>query len=208
MSEVIKLKCKPQKFSANLDVIYEEENRRVDQINPLAELNKELERRFEEGFNRGYEQARADLEEENTSEMIKKSEEFIKILSSLEEKISNYETSFDQIVAEVSVKIAEKIIQSQLPEKESLKNIIKTAAQKIIGANEIIIRLNPSDYELLTPSDFDGIAGNKFSKINFDVNPKVEPGGCFIETEIGNVDARIDSQIEQLRKAFKLDERE
>ena len=208
MSEVIKLKCKPQKFSANLDVIYEVENRHADQINPIDELNKELERRFEEGFNQGYEQARKDLEEENTNEMIKKSEEFIKILSSLEEKISNYETAFDQIVAEVSLRIAEKVIQTQLPERESLKSIIKASAQKIIGANEIVIRLNPADYELLTPSDFDGIAGNKFSQIKFDVNPKIEPGGCFIETEIGNVDARIDSQIEQLKIAFNLNERE
>jgi flagellar assembly protein FliH len=203
MSEVIKLKCKPQKFSANVDLVYEVENKPEQKTNPVEELNKEFEKRFEEGFNRGYEQAKEDLEQENTNEMLKKSEEFIKILSSLEEKISNYESSFDHIVAEVSLKIAEKVIQSHIPEKESMLALIKSAAQKIIGANEIVIRLNPEDYQLLTPSDYDGLAGNKFTKINFDITQKVERGGCFIETEIGNVDARIDSQLELLRKAFE-----
>ena len=42
-----------------------------------------------------------------------------------------------------------------------------------------------------------------FSKIKFESDERIETGGCFIETEIGNVDGRIVPQLKELKKQFE-----
>ncbi|MEJ2615740.1 MAG: FliH/SctL family protein, partial [Ignavibacteriaceae bacterium] len=41
-----------------------------------------------------------------------------------------------------------------------------------------------------------------FSKIKFEQDDRIEQGGCVVETEIGNVDGRISSQFNELKKYF------
>jgi len=203
MSEVIKLKFKGNnKFKANFDSFTAADGEIKEKINYENELKKQSEAAYKQGYDDGFNQAKFDIESQYADEMLDKSEEFIKILSSLEEKISAYEASFGDIVAKVAVKIAEKILYTQLPNKETFERIIKEASQKIVGADEIVIRLNPTDYANLKLDELERSLGGGFGKISFDVTNKVNVGGCFIDTEIGSIDARIETQLEEVLNAI------
>jgi flagellar biosynthesis/type III secretory pathway protein FliH len=39
--------------------------------------------------------------------------------------------------------------------------------------------------------------------IKFEIDDNIEIGGCLIETEIGNLDARISSQLNEISKALE-----
>jgi flagellar assembly protein FliH len=96
--------------------------------------------------------------------------------------------------------IAEKIIKREMETSSVISDILKDSVKKILGANNLIIRVNPSDYHEIIGEKKNLLSEESFSKVQFEQDERIERGGCFIETEIGNVDARISSQFTEIRK--------
>ncbi len=201
MSEILKLHIKSKSLKAVVSG--------NDLVTPIVAeyeedtVEKELEKRFADGYEQGYAKAKEELEEVSENELLKKTEEFYNILFNFETTLKEYENDFLKIVVNVSKAIAEKIVKKEVESVEILEETLREAASKIIGANEVIIKLNPEDYNFITQNDRASFMANKFSRIKFEGDSKIDKGGCFIETEIGNVDARISTQINEITKALK-----
>jgi flagellar assembly protein FliH len=82
------------------------------------------------------------------------------------------------------------------------KILLKNSIKKIIGANDILVKINPKDFELLNAGSVHFLDTTD-TKIRFEISENIQQGGCFIESEVGNVDARISSQLEELNRIFK-----
>lgn len=212
MSSVIKLKAKPRA----LKTVMKNQEQFSNPVDHVAEqrlqMKKEIERQYkvgydegyEEGFQRGkdagYTEALHQLEEKYIGEVNKKTEEYYNILSSFEEKLLEYEGSFDEIIIKLAGKIAEKIVQREISERSTVESIIRASLKKIMGANEVAIKINPQDYELLDKENKLKVFDQAFTRVKFEINEQISVGGCFIETDIGNVDARISTQLEEMQK--------
>lgn len=155
-----------------------------------------------QAFQQGRKAAIDELETNYANDMEHKKKEFGIIAESIENKIKDYELSFEKIVLEISFNIAETILKKNLKRDTIIKETLKEASKKIIGADKLVIKLNPTDYELVK-SNAHEILGEDFNKIKFEADDKIENGGCFIESEIGNVDGRISSQLNELKKQLK-----
>jgi flagellar assembly protein FliH len=201
MSSVLKLKNKPKNFKTELDK--EQLINAEKEIETQLIQKQEIQLRYEKAFREGYENARKELQNEFENNLIKKSEEFYKILSSFEGKLADYDSSLPEIISNVSLMVAEKIVSAHLENKSIINETIKKAVQKILGANEIIIKINTGDYELLNSSNNISFIDNTNTKVKFEISDKISPGGCLIESEIGNVDARIASQFEEMMRTFR-----
>ena len=162
-----------------------------------------MERKYQTGFDEGYQKAKDDLENEYSEELLKKTEEFYQILANFELKLIDYEKSFDEIVITVSTKIAEKIVQREVENKTAIQSTLKEAVRKIMGANEIIIKINPQDYNSITQDGTQKDLEKNFSKIRFEQDGNIDIGGCLIESETGNVDARISTQLDEITKQLR-----
>jgi len=201
MSDILKLHIKSKSLKAIIP------NDNMD--NPLVaeyeedSIAKEFEKRFTEGYEQGYQKAKEELEEATENELLKKTEEFYNVLSGFESTLKEYENDFLKIILSVSKAIAEKIVRKEVENFSILEETLRESASKIIGANEVIIKLNPFDYDYITKNNGASFMNNNFSRIKFENNSKIEKGGCFIETEIGNVDARISTQIGEITKALE-----
>ena len=68
-----------------------------------------------------------------------------------------------------------------------IEKILDQNLRKIIGANDIVIKLNPKDHELIEKSSKEYFASSGITKIRFESNDNIQIGGCFIESEIGNL---------------------
>ncbi len=154
-------------------------------------------------FNNGKEAALAELEAKYAQNLLSKYSDFEKLSNSINNAFAEYEKSFEKIVVDLSIQIAERIIRREITEKSIVEKSITEASQKIIGADSIVIKLNPSDYELLEDSGKGLFSNENFSKINFETDDKVAAGGCLIESDIGNVDARITTQIAELKQKIE-----
>ncbi len=177
-----------------IDDIYKEEENK---------FRKELENQYQNGFNEGFEAAQSQLEQQFNEQIMSKSEEFYQILSGIEERLQSYEKSFESIVIAVSSKIAQKILNREIENKSIVENTLRNAIGKVLGAGGIILRLNPADYELLNQGDFIVTLNNSFSKLKFEMDESIEKGGGMIETEIGSVDARVSTQLEEIIKQLE-----
>jgi len=201
MSNVLKLKSKPKNFKTEFENEHLIEAEK--EIESQLIQKQEIQIRYEKAFKEGYEKARKELQNDFENQLIKKSEEFYKILSSFEEKLADYDSSLPEIISSVSLMVAEKIVSAHLENATIINETIKKAVHKILGANEIIIKINPGDYELLNSGNNIRSFDNTNMKVKFEISDKISSGGCLIESEIGNVDARIASQFEEMMRIFR-----
>jgi flagellar assembly protein FliH len=106
---------------------------------------------------------------------------------------------------ELSLKIAEKIVNSAvLSDNDFLKSTISAVLNKAADSTNIIIYLNPSDYNSFSKNSetAETLSKNKQSKISFMSDPNLLPGNTFIKTDFGEIDAGIETQLNQIEKAF------
>ncbi|MBZ0182654.1 MAG: hypothetical protein K8F60_09365 [Melioribacteraceae bacterium] len=203
MSDVIKLNIK----SKSLKAVLNEDNISSIDIDDQESNDKrfrvELERQFNLGYNKGYDDAKAELESEYNQQMMEKAEEFYSIIKSFEERIISYETAFEKVVIETSKQISKKIITREIENQSIIETVLKNSLQKVIGANQILIKLNPNDYQSIVKSDFLPELENQFNKVKFEEDEKIEKGGCLINTELGNVDSKISTMVNELIKKLE-----
>jgi flagellar assembly protein FliH len=166
-------------------------------------FQKQLHNNFEKGKTEGYNKARKEFEESFKRELIKRAEEFEKILRTLENNLKGYEEVFDKIVINVAVLIAEKLVKHEIDKNSTITNNLKESIRKVLGANDIRIKLNPKDHEIINSDGKNLILDESYSKIKFELDKNIEPGGCYIETEIGNVDSRMSTQLSEIRRQLE-----
>ncbi len=104
-------------------------------------------------------------------------------------------------VVEISVMIAKKIIGEIAEEgRDIVVNIAKEAIKRASDREVLRIRVAPVDYDALNKKRsellqcIDGI-----KSLIFEADESVQPGGCLIETNQGDIDARIESQIKVIK---------
>jgi flagellar assembly protein FliH len=99
--------------------------------------------------------------------------------------------------------IAEKILHAELKlNPHSQLELVKAALSKVPEANHYTVRMNPADLEGLTIElipEMQSVFGEP-KLIRIEAEPAVARGGCFIETDHGNIDARIRTQMELIMK--------
>jgi flagellar biosynthesis/type III secretory pathway protein FliH len=101
--------------------------------------------------------------------------------------------------------IAEKIIGKMVRENESsIKSIVRQAVESALG-ERITVKLNPEDYKIVSEDEHDfKDVFDRTKRIVFKEDETIKKGGCMVETEVGTIDARLETQLKAIRKALEL----
>ncbi|MEW6653764.1 MAG: FliH/SctL family protein [Bacteroidota bacterium] len=199
MSDVIKLTARSNKSSVKVAAIGAT-NAKEDETDLLK---RQLDDYYRMGYREGQEKARRDLEQDYSNKLIRKYEEVYNILQQYDENLLDLEKSFESLVIETAYEISKKIVQREIENRSVINENVKAAINKIIGANEVRLKMNPADIEALNTDSKNMINSSSFNKIKIEGDERIEKGGCLIETEIGNVDARISTQIIELKRKLE-----
>lgn len=200
MSNVIKLNGK----SARVNVKISDES-----LSPIETDRKdnsieiELHNRYITGFNDGQKEALAKLHQEFVEKLKSKYEQLDVLINQLYEQNRMLNENFNKAVLETAFAIAEKIVQREIEKESTITNLIQSCLKKVLTANQIIIKLNPFDFETVTNDLKDINKSIDVSKIRFEKDEMIDKGGCLVETEIGNADARISSQLNELKRKLE-----
>lgn len=199
MSNVIKLNSHSKKASIKVSGFGTEAEKESD-----ADLfKKQLEENYSRGYREAQEKTRRDVEREYTDKLVRKYEEVYRILQQFDESFIDYELAFEKLVIETAFEVAKKIVQREISNDTIINENVRVAINKIMGANEVRLKLNPSDVDEMTEASKNLINGSSFNKIKIEPDERIEQGGCLIETEIGNVDARISIQLSEMQKQLE-----
>ncbi len=199
MSDVIKLNSQSKKASAKVSRFGN-----ADEKESETDLfKKQLEDYYALGYREAQEKTRRDVEREYTDKLVRKYEEVYKILQQFDESFIDYEKAFEKLVIETAFEVAKKIVQREISNDTIINENVRIAINKIMGANEVRLKLNPSDIDEMTEASKNLIHGGSFNKIKIEPDARIEQGGCLIETEIGSVDARISTQLSEIQKQLE-----
>jgi flagellar assembly protein FliH len=197
MSNVIKLNSKGVKLNVKGSVLSYDETQTDTGENHFKQL---LDEQYSSGYDDGRKEAVLELESEFSKKLAQKFAEFHNIISTYDEKLMSYESAFEKIVLDTSFVIAEKIVKREIEKESIISEVLRASIKKILGANDVVIKLNPDDYESLMSDAQKILSEHSYSKIKFEPEENIEAGGCLIETEIGNVDSRISTQLESIKQ--------
>lgn len=176
-----------------------------------SETEEEYLRRLEEEkneqiFNAGREDAIKELKNHYNETLRSKFVAYESLIFSIDEQMNEYRDAFDKVVINTSFLIASKVLQKSISDSPIITETIKEAIRKVIGANSIVLRLSPTDRALIQETDMEYFDNSSYSNLKFEVDDRIDSGGCLVESEIGNVDARISSQLNELKKALLLEQ--
>ena len=103
------------------------------------------------------------------------------------------------------MEIARKIVGQELTVRpELVVAIVKNALSQIETAGKIRIKLNPDDIDLLnhTPAELGAVLSDT-TTVAFESDSSITSGGCVIETDAGNIDARLETQFKAIDETFQ-----
>jgi len=162
---------------------------KVDQIE-----KESYERGYKEGHDRGYQDGR-----EEVQRLIDRLHTIIsKAIEKRSEIIEESETQLINLVLLISKKVIKVISENQ---KNVVINNVVQALRKLKSRGDVVIRVNIADLELTSEhiKDFMSMVENVKS-ITVLEDSSVDRGGCIIETDFGQIDARISSQLHEIEE--------
>jgi flagellar assembly protein FliH len=150
------------------------------------------ERGRKAGRDAGFDEGRAEVERliERTRTVLERAQDKrVEILAETEQEIID-------LVLLIARKVIKVISENQ--RNVIISNVVQ-ALRKVKGRGNIIIRVNMADVKLSTDHIKDFIKLVEGAKsIQVVEDSTVDQGGCIIETDFGEIDARISSQLTEL----------
>lgn len=105
----------------------------------------------------------------------------------------------------LALAIAKKIVCHEIAaNKEVVLNVVKEAAKKVVNRGRIIIKTSPSDFQFVKNSGHGFLSFvDNIENVTFEEDKTISDGGCVIENDFGDIDARIEKQFKVVDEAFK-----
>jgi flagellar assembly protein FliH len=152
----------------------------------------------DEGFTKGHEDGFQEGNRE-ASRLIERVQTILeRIMDKRQEILDETERQVIDLVLLITRKVVKVIAENQ---RDVVVANIQEALKKVKGRGDVIIHVNLADMELSTEHKEEfikAIEGDR--KITIAEDSGVDKGGCIVETDFGEVDARIASQLGELEQ--------
>jgi type III secretion protein L len=109
----------------------------------------------------------------------------------------------EQDMLRLAVKLAEKIIGREVKiDKSTVIDIVSNALRNAKRQDKLTIRVSQKDYSTVQEKFVELSQSSRTSYIDIVPDPRVTLGGCIIESEVGTIDARLETQLRVLEKSL------
>jgi flagellar assembly protein FliH len=183
--------------AAEADRITAEAAERVRELEEESRLGLEDEKKAaleagrKAGQEEGYAQGKAEVER-----LIQRTQT---VLERAQDKRGEILTETEQEIVDLVLLLTRKVVKAITESQRNviLQNVVQ-ALRKVKARGNVIIRVNIADLKLTTEHTKDFIRMMEGTGIQVVEDSTVGPGGCIIETDFGEIDARISSQLAEL----------
>ncbi|ATH09853.1 flagellar assembly protein FliH [Borreliella burgdorferi] len=191
------------------EAIYKKESIETESNAEIERLVREYEEKLktdleiaiakgrEEGYSKGYESGFEDFDK-----VMRKLHAIIASL--IAERKGILESSSGQIVSlvmQIAIKVIKRITDSQ---KDIVLENVNEVLKRVKDKTQITIRVNLDDLDIVRHKKSDFISRfDIIEKLEIIEDPNIGKGGCIIETNFGEIDARISSQLDKIEEKFK-----
>jgi len=180
--------------------IRQEAQSEADEIKSKAEQNQQAVEK--EAYDKGFAAGKEAGFQEGQNELNRLTEQLHSIISRALDKrneiIEETETQIINLVLLISKKVIKVISENQ---KNVVINNVVQALRKLKSRGEVVVRVNLADVNLASENvdNFMKMVQNVKS-VTVVEDSSVDRGGCIIETDFGEIDARISSQLNEIEE--------
>ena len=157
---------------------------------------EQIQQLVEEAFNKGMEQGRAEVMADQQGQVDAAAQS---LREALGEMVRIRQREVDQMETEtvrLALAIAKKIIGYETGTGSVIGPVVQMAMQKVADPRRLTVRLNPRDIDTVKAFNGEWLPGDDVSSVlRLEPDETIGQGGCVVETNLGDVDARIDQQI-------------
>ncbi len=153
---------------------------------------QQVQESYEKGFEEGKRQA-----ERGLANVFKALRDAVEELTDLKEHVLR---SSEEDLLELAVMIARKVIHQEIAtDRLILAKVVSAAVSNASDRDELVIRLNPEDHRMVSAHKHLYLNGcNDERLVELRADEVIAPGGCIVDTVMGEIDARTDSQVDEI----------
>lgn len=183
----------------------EYQKRRKEAADILREAKEKAALLEQEAYEKGFAQGEKDgleLGEKKALKVIENIENFLIEVSHLKKEILKRD---EKEILDIVFAIAKKVTHNQISlDEKAVKDTVLSAIHLATEKSHIILRINPEDLDYIEGLKPDLFAQYKELKsIDVTPDPTITRGGCFLETPYGDVDARVETQLERINQCLE-----
>jgi flagellar assembly protein FliH len=161
----------------------------------IAHVKKEA---YEKGFSDGIESRKKEI-----ARILNSMAEVVRETAELKKKL--YAETEEQMLSLIFA-IAEKVIHTEVStNKKIVLEVLREAVKSVVNRDGIKIHLNPEDLRFIMEIKHDLIKDiNWLKNAVLEEDVSIRPGGVMVETLSGEVDARLEQQLMEIKRSFKM----
>jgi len=158
-----------------------------------------------EAYEKGFAQGEKDGLELGAAKALKIVENIENLLGEMGSLRTGIVELHEKDIIELICAVAEKVVHHQVAlNGTTIRETVIRAIQLATEKRSILLRVNSEEFayiEQLRPELFQRF--NEITSIKVVSSPSVKRGGCFLETQCGDVDARIETQMEMISRRLE-----
>lgn len=202
--ELEEIIAKKRKESEN--IIKEAE---LEKENIIKKAKEEKDHIFNRAKKEGYDDGFLEGEKEGEIKAYKERTKYIDEAKNLKKKGFEYKSllikKLEPEIIDLIIDIADRIIKREVEkDNELLLNLIETGLAKISNVNKLKVRVSKEDFEILDEKkNYIYMMTEGIEDIDVKIDHSFKKNQISIESESGNVDVSLDTQIKKVEESFK-----
>jgi len=142
------------------------------------------------GYQEGYRDGLAALENFKRSVLQQNAAQFGALLQQFDEQLDALEFDMARALTRVAASIAQQVVRDELQANpERIARVAHEAVEAVLmSARHIVLQVNPQDHALVDQGAADAIAARGARLVS---DAGIERGGCRVLSDVGTIDARI-----------------
>lgn len=175
---------------------------------PETERLRDIERKIEEAFCSGREEGKQEVEAALRSDHDKKWEieqrRFATLMQNTGQQFSRFHRDAERLVIRFALAVAEQIVKREVArDNDVVMHQIRESFRRVAGVERIKLRVNPADEQWVRENRASFLAGSDtIREMVIEADDKVDQGGCILESDLGNIDARLSSQMKKIEEVL------
>ncbi len=166
----------------------------------ISEAKKKADSIERDAYEKGFAQGEKDGLEIGGKRVDKILEKIEQVLQETVKYKETFMAKCEKEALDLIRRIAEKVVHGLARvDHEIVRKTIFEAFRLVADCSEVTVRISQEDLDYvkeLRPEFFDRINGLK--SITMESDPSITPGGCYMETAFGDVDGRLETQLERI----------
>ncbi len=171
-------------------------------LSVLAQIKDEAEEARDLGRERGLREGRLAGAEEAKQSFVAELARVKSLADNLQQAMETGIHGLEEMAVAIAYEAVCKVIGQEAVTREGVQALVRQATAQALHSEKLVVRLHTADLSMLREAGVLDSTLPSGTAVSWVADKGVVLGGCVIETDGGELDARLETQVDRLRTAL------